>query len=52
MAMNDTLDRWIQRVTLAAMVALAAALLAVGLSLYASGSEARAPAAGATRSVP
>ena len=39
--MNDTLDRWIQRVTLAAMVALAAALLAVGVALYASDSEAR-----------
>jgi hypothetical protein len=50
--MNDTLDRWIQRVTLAAMVALAAALLAVGVSLYASSSEAHEPAAAATLSVP
>jgi len=50
--MNDTLDRWIQRVTLAAMVALAAALLAVGVVLYASDSEAHAPAETATQSVP
>ena len=50
--MNDTLDRWIQRVTLAAMVALAAALLAVGVSLYASDSEAHEPAASATQGVP
>ena len=50
--MNDTLDRWIQRVTLAAMVALAAALLAVGVSLYASASEAHEPAAVSTPSVP
>ena len=50
--MNDTLDRWIQRVTLAAMVALAATLLAVGVALYASDSEAHAPAAAATQSVP
>ena len=33
--MNDTLDRWIQRVTLAGLIALAAALLTVGASLYA-----------------
>lgn len=38
--MNDTLNRWIQRVTLAAMVALAAALLAVGVALYAPATEA------------
>jgi hypothetical protein len=50
--MNDTLDRWIQRVTLAAMVALAATLLAVGVSLYASRSEARPPSAQATQGVP
>ena len=50
--MNDTLDRWIQRVTLAAMVALAAALLAVGVALYASDSEARQPAAAITQGVP
>ncbi len=36
--MNDTLDRWIQRVTLATLVALAATLTAVGVVLYASGS--------------
>lgn len=50
--MNDTLDRWIQRVTLAAMVALAAALLAVGVTLYASDSEAHQPATLSTPSVP
>ena len=38
--MNDTLDRWIQRVTLAALLALTATLLTVGASLYASDSEA------------
>jgi hypothetical protein len=38
--MNDTLDRWIQRVTLAALLALTAMLLTVGVSLYASDSEA------------
>ena len=50
--MNDTLDRWIQRVTLAAMVALAAALLGVGVALYASTSEAHQAPAAATQSVP
>ena len=50
--MNDTLDRWIQGVTLAAMVALAAALLAVGVTLYASDSAAHAPAAASTQGVP
>ena len=50
--MNDTLDRWIQRVTLAAMVALAAALLAVGVVLYASDSEAHALSPAAHQSVP
>lgn len=39
--MNDTLDRWIQRVTLAAVLAVAATLLTVGVALYASESEAR-----------
>ena len=38
--MNDTLDRWIQRVTLVALLALAAALLTVGAALYASDSKA------------
>jgi hypothetical protein len=52
MAMNDTLDRWIQRVTLAAMVALAAALLAVGVTLYASTSEAHPAPNAAAQSVP
>ena len=50
--MNDTLDRWIQGVTLAAVVALAAALLAVGVTLYASDSEAHAPAEASTQGVP
>jgi hypothetical protein len=38
--MNDTLDQWIQRVTLAALLALAAVLLTVGGLLYASPSRA------------
>ena len=38
--MNDTLDRWIQRVTLAAVLAVAATLLTVGVALYSSQSEA------------
>jgi hypothetical protein len=38
--MNNTLDRWIQRVTLVALLALTAALLTVGLALYASDSKA------------
>ena len=42
--MNDTLDRWIQRVTLAAVLAVAATLLTVGVSLYSSQSEARGAA--------
>ncbi len=42
--MNDTLDRWIQRVTLAALLALTATLLTVGVALYSAGSKAR-PAA-------
>ena len=46
--MNDTLDRWIQRVTLAAMVALAATLVTVGVVLYAPSSEAT-PATEAAR---
>jgi hypothetical protein len=50
--MNDTLDTWIQRVTLAAMVALAAALLAVGVALYASDSEAHAPSATTAPTLP
>lgn len=50
--MNDTLDLWIQGVTLAALAALAAALLAVGVALYASDSEAQEPAAASTQSVP
>jgi hypothetical protein len=50
--MNDTLNRWIQGVTLAALAALAAALLGVGVTLYASDSEAHAPAEASTQSVP
>jgi hypothetical protein len=42
--MNDTLDRWIQRVTLAAMIAVAAALLTVGARLY--GPQSQRPQAG------
>ncbi|HEX5748464.1 MAG TPA: hypothetical protein VFZ09_19655 [Archangium sp.] len=38
--MNHTLDRWIQRVTLVALLALTAALLTVGVTLYASDSQA------------
>ena len=38
--MNNTLDRWIQRVTLVALLALTAALLTVGMALYASDSKA------------
>ncbi|QRO00498.1 hypothetical protein JRI60_16405 [Archangium violaceum] len=38
--MNDSLDRWIQRVTLAALLALTATLLTVGVALYSSNSEA------------
>jgi hypothetical protein len=38
--MNNTLDRWIQRVTLAALLALTATLLTVGAALYASASKA------------
>jgi hypothetical protein len=38
--MNNTLDRWIQRVTLAALLALTVALLTVGAALYASDSKA------------
>jgi|GEM_PF-1143771 len=48
--MNDTLDRWIQRVTLAALLALTAALLTVGAVLYASPS--RAGAMPAPRTMP
>ncbi|MBU8894942.1 hypothetical protein KRR26_04975 [Corallococcus sp. M34] len=33
--MNHTLDRWIQRATLAGLLALAAALVTVGARLYA-----------------
>ncbi|WP_187323601.1 hypothetical protein [Stigmatella aurantiaca] len=42
--MNDTLDRWVQGITLAALLALAAALMGVGAVLYASDSQASAPA--------
>ena len=49
--MNDTLDRWIQRVTLAALIALTAMLLTVGAALYASDSKAGTAASGASPSV-
>jgi hypothetical protein len=49
--MNDAVDRWIQRVALAALVALAATLVTVGVVLYApaSGATQHAPAAEAPR---
>ena len=48
--MNDTLDRWIQRVTLAALIALTATLLTVGAALYASDSKAGTAASGTSTS--
>ncbi|QRK04650.1 hypothetical protein JQX13_30925 [Archangium violaceum] len=48
--MNDTLDRWIQRVTLAALLALVATLLTVGVTLYASDSKAGTAAGGTSQS--
>lgn len=50
--MNDTLDRWIQRVTLAALLALTATLLTVGAALYASDSKAGTTANGSSQSPP
>ncbi len=41
--MNDTLDRWIQRVTLAAVLAVALVLLTVGVALYGSKPEPHGP---------
>jgi hypothetical protein len=42
--MNDwKWDRWIQRLTVAAMVALAVALVGVGISLYAPPVQAESP---------
>ena len=38
--MNDALDRWVQRFSLLALLAVAAALLAAGLALYAPGASA------------
>ena len=35
--MDSSLDRWVQRVTAAAMLALAAALLAVGFAYFVRG---------------
>lgn len=43
--MNDTADRWIQRMALAALVALAATLVTVGVLFY-------APSSGASESSP
>ena len=39
--MNDAADRWIQRMALAALVALAATLVTVGVLFYASPSRAQ-----------
>ena len=50
--MNDTLDRWIQRVTLAALLALTATLLTVGAALYASDSKAGTAAGASSPSPP
>ena len=50
--MNDTLDRWIQGVTLAALIALTAMLLTVGVSLYASDSKAGTTAATSSATQP
>ncbi|HEX8820260.1 MAG TPA: hypothetical protein VF794_10065 [Archangium sp.] len=50
--MNDTLDRWIQRVTLAALLALTATLLTVGVSLYAADSKAGATTASSSATKP
>jgi hypothetical protein len=41
--MNDGLERWLKRVMVAAVLAMAAALLAVGVTLYAGGAVAAAP---------
>lgn len=35
--MNEALEHWIQRLTVAAMLTVAAALVVVGLALYAPG---------------
>jgi hypothetical protein len=50
--MNDTLDRWIQRVALAALLALTATLLTVGAALYASDSKAGTAAPGTSQTSP
>jgi hypothetical protein len=47
--MNDSLDRWIQRLTLAALLALTAMLLTVGVALYAPDSAARTPSSSTDR---
>jgi hypothetical protein len=46
--MNDSLDRWIQGVTLAALLALTATLLTVGVALYSADSEAGTTASSST----
>jgi hypothetical protein len=46
--MNDSLDRWIQGVTLAALIALTATLLTVGVALYSADSEAGTTASSST----
>jgi hypothetical protein len=47
--MNDSLDRWIQGVTLAALLALTATLLTVGVALYSADSEAGTTASSTTQ---
>lgn len=45
--MNQTIDRWLQRISVAAMVGLAVTLLGVGLALYAPAPAHRGPPAAA-----
>jgi hypothetical protein len=45
--MNDVLDRWVQRFTVAALLAVAAALLVAGATLYAPGASAASAEGGA-----
>ena len=50
--MNDALDRWVQRCSLLALLAVAAALLAAGLALYAPGASAAGAGEPAAASLP
>ena len=43
--MNEGLERWLKRVMVAAVLAMAAALLVVGVTLYAGGAVAAGPGA-------